>query len=422
MPEDNFDFNPLNNANGKDETGIRIYDFKRPEVFTGDQIRALTIIHETFARLTTISLGANLAADNMPVDIRIDSVSQITYGEYIRGLSTPSMIAIINMEPLPGSALVAVDPEISPVILNILLGGKGEVKETHEPTDIEISIWEGLFVRMLGNVREAWYPIIVLSPRIWHIDTNPENILIEASSEMVLLITFKFQIGSIKKAMSFCIPVRKLNPVMDRLSVQILNKVDIPELRGPEDEEALFNSLDAAFIPVTVEIGRTVKTVKELKELKKGTIIQLDKPVGAPFDVFAGTECIAYGRIKYFEGTYGILITKIKQGEGCKSGLYDFQKTNTESLKDAAKDKSICSEITDNINIPIKAVADRSMMRIKELRELHTGTSLKMDHFEGTHIDIIAGGIRIGTGEVIVFNDNFGIRVTGTEGEDNGRN
>jgi len=43
-----------------DTRRIKIYDFKQPDKFSKGQIRAISIIHDTFARLTTDSLSAQL--------------------------------------------------------------------------------------------------------------------------------------------------------------------------------------------------------------------------------------------------------------------------------------------------------------------------------------------------------------------------
>ncbi len=43
-----------------DTRKIKIYDFKRPDKFSKEQIRTVQIMHETFSRLTTTSLSATI--------------------------------------------------------------------------------------------------------------------------------------------------------------------------------------------------------------------------------------------------------------------------------------------------------------------------------------------------------------------------
>ena len=63
------DFKPVN-----DTRKIKIYDFKRPDKFSKEQIRTVSIMHETFARLTTTSLSAQLRSI---VHVHVASVDQL---------------------------------------------------------------------------------------------------------------------------------------------------------------------------------------------------------------------------------------------------------------------------------------------------------------------------------------------------------
>ena len=89
-----------------DQRKIKIYDFKRPDKFSKDQIRTVSIMHETFARLTTTSLSAQLRT---LINVRVASVDQLTYEEFIRSIPNPTTLAIIDMDPLNGSAILEID-------------------------------------------------------------------------------------------------------------------------------------------------------------------------------------------------------------------------------------------------------------------------------------------------------------------------
>ena len=102
---------------------IKIYDFKRPDKFSKEQIRTVSIMHETFARLTTTALSANLRS---MVHVHVASVDQLTYEEFIRSIPTPTTLAIINMDPLKGNAILEIDPAITFSIIDRLFGGTGE--------------------------------------------------------------------------------------------------------------------------------------------------------------------------------------------------------------------------------------------------------------------------------------------------------
>src|SRR5215469_8209462 len=134
-----------------DSRKIKIYDFKRPDKFSKEQIRTVSIMHETFARLTTTSLSAQLRS---LVQVHVASVDQLTYEEFIRSIPNPTTLAVINMDPLKGSSVLEIDPAITFSIIDRLFGGKGEsIKVSRDLTDIESSVMEGIVVRILGNMR-----------------------------------------------------------------------------------------------------------------------------------------------------------------------------------------------------------------------------------------------------------------------------
>jgi flagellar motor switch protein FliM len=157
---------------GKEKKRLKVYDFRRPDKFSKDQIRTLQMMHETFARLTTTSLSATLRS---LVHVHVVSVDQLTYEEFTRSIPSPTTLGIINMDPLKGSSVIEIDPSITFAIIDRLFGGKGEpLKTNRELSDIELSVIEGIIVRLLGNLRESWANVIDLRPRLGNIETNPQ--------------------------------------------------------------------------------------------------------------------------------------------------------------------------------------------------------------------------------------------------------
>ena len=119
-----------------DTRKIKIYDFKRPDKFSKEQIRTVQIMHETFARLTTTSLSAQLRS---LVHVHVATVDQLTYEEFIRSIPTPTTLAVINMDPLKGNAVLEIDPAITFSMIDRLFGGTGAVtgNKSRDLTDIE---------------------------------------------------------------------------------------------------------------------------------------------------------------------------------------------------------------------------------------------------------------------------------------------
>jgi len=65
-------------------------------------------------------------------------------------------------------------------------------------------------------------------------------------------------------------------------------------------------------IELTVELGRTVKKIGEILEYGPGTVIELDKLVGEPLNVYANGKFIARGEVVVIDDNFGIRITDIE--------------------------------------------------------------------------------------------------------------
>jgi len=252
---------------------IKIYDFKRPDKFSKDQIRTLQMMHETFARLTTTSLSAQLRTI---VHVHVASVDQLTYEEFLRSIPNPTTLSVINMDPLKGSSIFEMDPSITFTIIDRLFGGPGEAaKINRELTDIELSVIEGIIVRILGNLREAWSNVIDLRPRLGNIETNPQFAQIVPPSDMVVLITLETKVGDVEGMTNFCIPYLTIEPIITKLSAQYWYS-SIRKGGTTENLVILKKRLDTAYINLIAELGNLDISVKDVLNLQKGDIIKLE--------------------------------------------------------------------------------------------------------------------------------------------------
>ena len=277
------DFKPT-----QDSRKIKIYDFKRPDKFSKEQIRTIAMMHETFARLSTTSLSAQLRS---VVHVHVASVDQLTYEEFIRSIPTPTTLAIINMDPLKGNAILEVDPAITFSIIDRLFGGKGEgTKSQHELTDIESSVMEGVIVRVLGNMREAWATVIDLRPRLGQIDTNPQFAQIVPPTDMVVLVTLETKVGDVEGMINFCIPYITIEPIISKLSTQFWYST-AHRINSSENINVLKDKLETVDIDAVAEIGKIGLPVREVLSLRIGDVIRLNNTrVGDPYFLNIGSK------------------------------------------------------------------------------------------------------------------------------------
>lgn len=271
-----------------DQKKIKIYDFKRPDKFSKDQIRTVSIMHETFARLTTTSLSAQLRS---LVHVHVASVDQLTYEEFIRSIPNPTTLAVINMDPLKGSAILEIDPAVTFSIIDRLFGGHGEgTKFSRDLTDIEQAVMEGIIVRILGNMREAWSTVIDLRPRLGQIETNPQFAQIVPPTEMVVLVTLETKVGEVEGMMNFCIPYLTIEPIISKLSAQYWYS-SVRRGTTTENLNILRDRLSTIDVTIVAEIGSINLKVRDVLALRIGDVIRLySVRVGDPMVLRIGTR------------------------------------------------------------------------------------------------------------------------------------
>lgn len=280
---DTEDFRPVN-----DTRKIKIYDFKRPDKFSKEQIRTVSVMHETFARLTTTTLSAQLRS---LVHVHVASVDQLTYEEFIRSIPTPTTLAVINMDPLKGNAILEIDPSVTFSIIDRLFGGTGQgTKVQRDLTDIEQSVMEGIIVRILANMREAWTQVIDLRPRLGQIETNPQFAQIVPPSEMVVLVTLETKVGEEEGMMNFCLPYITIEPIISKLSSQFwfssVRRSSTTQYMG-----VLKDKLSTVEMDVVAEIGTINLPVRDVLNLRIGDVVRLSNVrVGDPLTLSVGNK------------------------------------------------------------------------------------------------------------------------------------
>ncbi|MDD2714740.1 MAG: flagellar motor switch protein FliM [Candidatus Wallbacteria bacterium] len=266
---------------------IKIYDFKRPDKFSKEQIRTISRIHETFAHLTSNFLSTQLRA---LVRVEIVSVDQITYEEFIRSISNPTMISVFNLGTLAGSGVLETNLGIVYSMLDRLFGGTGKTLEKIRIlTEIEEAVMRRLLVKILDLLKESWFQVIEISPRLELIESNPQFTQIVSPSEMVLLVSFQVNVGEVEGIMNLCIPYLVLEPIVSKLTTQSWFMPMKPEASS-EDIISIEKKVKNVNIPLIAELGTTTVSFQDVLGLKVGDIIILDKKINQPINIKIGNS------------------------------------------------------------------------------------------------------------------------------------
>lgn len=82
-------------------------------------------------------------------------------------------------------------------------------------------------------------------------------------------------------------------------------------VQGQQAETKNLNMLLDIPLQVTVELGRTKRSVKDILELGSGSIIELDKLAGEPVDILVNNRLIAQGEVVVIDENFGVRVTDI---------------------------------------------------------------------------------------------------------------
>ncbi len=265
----------------KRQQRIKIYDFKRPDKFSKEQIRTVSVMNETFARLMISSLSAYLRAF---VHVHVFSVDQLTYEEFIRSIPNPTTMAIINMDPLKGSAVLEIDPVITFTIIDRLFGGQGSSKKyARDLTDIERAVTESIIVRLLGSIRKSWSQVTDLRPRLMQVETNPQFVQVVPPTEMVLLVSLETRVNETEGIINLCFPHLTIEPIVSKLSSQHWYSLSRQDLNS-ESSANIKNRIADIPVDLNAVIGTSTLSVRDAMKLRAGDYIRLPE-VGADQDI-----------------------------------------------------------------------------------------------------------------------------------------
>jgi len=388
----------------------RIYDFKRPDKFLKEHIMAISIIHETFARIATTSLSAQLRS---MVHLHVASVDQLTYEEFIRSIPTPTTLAVIDMEPLKGRVALEIDPAITFSIIERLLGGSGEgTKTQHELTDIEASIMEDIFVILMENMRKAWTKVVDLCPRLAQIDTNPQFAQVASPAEMVVLVTVEAQVGDVEGMINLCYPYPVTQNVMDKLTAAYWYGV-----KAISKKQYTLANWEDIPVKMIAEVFNRDYPIKEVVEWKKGKIL-------LPLRPFNPHTCyVRLGDRRVWQCE--ILNDRLNEPANNQKGNdqkgflkrvkiigYAVKPFETEGIMKMDELSPLVSNALSMAEIKVTAELGSAVMLIKQLREMGEGTIIELDKLAGDLVDIKANGVLLAKGEVVVINENYGVKIT----------
>ncbi|MEK3808925.1 flagellar motor switch phosphatase FliY [Bacillus sp. FSL H8-0547] len=323
----------------------------------------LTLMEQdTIGEIGNISFGSSATALStllqQKVDITTPTVSVIQRQKLADEFPHPYVAIEVNYtEGFTGSNLLVIKQSDAAIIADLMIGGNGEITDT-ELNDIMISAVQEAMNQMMGSAATSMSTIFnkkvdISPPSIELLDLKGgEGTEALPQDDPFLKVAFRIKVGTlIDSEIMQLLPLHFAKGLVDELmnppepaaAIETMPNTAYQQQAPPqkpvqeeqiqykpspvEVKPAEFSSFDGAAAPkndmknldmlldiplkVTVELGRTKRSVKEILELSAGSIIELDKLAGEPVDILINNKIVAQGEVVVIEENFGVRVTDI---------------------------------------------------------------------------------------------------------------
>ncbi|HSZ58310.1 MAG TPA: flagellar motor switch protein FliM [Tepidisphaeraceae bacterium] len=257
------------------QVDVQLYDFKRPERVSKDQMRALEALHEGFGRNFGAALSGYLRTI---IEVSVAHIEQLTYSEFIHSLPNPTCFNLLKAEQLDGQLCLEISPLIIYPIIDRLLGGSNaDLFIPQRPlTQIEQRLVQRITDRATHHLSEAWSNLTPVTFRVDDFESNPRLVQIVPPNETVVVVGFELKMGNRTGTMSLCIPYNVIEPIMGVLAAQ--NWFSYHRKGGQDDHlRKLTKNVSNAPVEARVFLAQTSIMLDELMSLQVGDVITTDK-------------------------------------------------------------------------------------------------------------------------------------------------
>jgi flagellar motor switch protein FliM len=383
-----------------DRRKIKIYDFKRPDKFSREQIRAICILHETFARQAAFALTDRFKT---PCHVHVASADQLTYEEYTRSIPTPTAMAAVNVgKPLSHQATLEIDPAITFELINRAFGGGGRcVPPPRELTRLEWVVMKSVMEKLVGCLNLAWEPIIPgLKADVHHVDTFPQFIDGARPTDMTVLVTLEVRIGGAEGMINVDYPYGCLSGVLEKLSARFWYGGN--EALADNKKYKLADRMDIP-VEIVAEILRREYPLKRILDWKEEELL-LPLVQRSPDICF-----LRFGDRRAFE----CLIVKDDKWLPKKVLVKNIAEYphKTEGRMKTSEVNPLMSEALSEAGVIVSVELGRAVKTVNEILKMGEGAIVELDSLAGEPVDVKANGVLIAKGEVVVINENFGVRI-----------
>lgn len=264
---------------------VESWDVRRAGQIGREQLQAITLLHEGFARNLTHSLGAYL---RVVFEATLVSAEHLTYREFVASVPETTYLASCRLDPPGASAALQLDLKIAFPIIDLLLGGQGNsLPETRAITEIEEQILDSVAGIICRELAAAWQALALEVGFEKHLGMGEAQRLMPPE-EKTLSLSFEVTMPEVRGGLNLAIPATVSNALLRKISADWSPR----RARGTGDSRSrtMRRMLDGSF---TAELSAcdVPVSVEALAALVPGEVLRFSRPAAEPASLLvAGCE------------------------------------------------------------------------------------------------------------------------------------
>src|ERR1035437_4409596 len=190
------------------------YNFATAGRISTEQLRAISMLNDLFARNLTHNLAAWLRTR---FQVNLVSAEQIPFHEFLLRIPEISYAASVRLEPLGALSVLQLDMSLAPPIIDLLLGGEGKEGPLRELTDIEEAILGSVVEIVCRELTTAWQPVC-LSFNFERREMQTQVARIMSVTERTLCLSFEIRMPYGSGLLNLAFPAVVANTILRRLT------------------------------------------------------------------------------------------------------------------------------------------------------------------------------------------------------------
>ncbi len=254
-------------GNTKAALKVQAYNFSRAGQINNEQMRAISILNDMFARNLAHSLGVWLRGR---FQVNLVSAEQMPFSEFVVRIPDLAYISSVQLEPLGALSVLQLDLSLAPPIIDLLLGGHGKAGAVRELTDIEESILTSVVDVICRELSTAWQPV-ALSFSFDRRQIQSQLGRVMALTEKTLCLSFEVRLPDASGVLNLAIPAVVSNTILRRLVGERGRSRQHPE----EIRENLRRRAGQIRFGAALQLPPVRIAARDLEALRPGDIVKL---------------------------------------------------------------------------------------------------------------------------------------------------